>query len=122
MADSAATLSERPPAWVILAENVYRARTNRHPRWSQGTLAERSGVSLTTIKAIETCRNSAAPPYSTGSENIERLAAALGRSPEVLYSWPPRAGDWPTPSYRSGKSKRSSRMSSSNQPPLAVVQ
>lgn len=84
------------PLSVVVAQNVYRLRVMKVPKWSQVTLAEKSGLSRNTIAAIEDARDPDKSATALRLDTLERIADALGvPAAELLISRVTRDGKVP---------------------------
>lgn len=112
----ALTLSE----FQVVAWNVFILRTNRHPFWSKGTLADRAGIALGTIDDIESYRDPSKEPPRQGPAfgNLVAVARALGVWVGELFDYS-RAEEAATRRYRNGRMDRPSVLQLV--PPLADV-
>jgi transcriptional regulator with XRE-family HTH domain len=63
----------------------YLAAIRAKKYWTQGRLAQESGVSLATIQYLESDKQ----PHPAGFGTITKLAEALGVDPDVLVNGPP---------------------------------
>lgn len=78
---SAMTTKPLVPTKFTIARNVEALR--KHHGWSQHVLAQKSGVSQSTISNIESPER-ATPRYSPTTDNVDAVAAVFGVSSSIL--------------------------------------
>ncbi len=74
-----------PPPMAIVGANVYRLRVMRIPKLSQEALAEKAGVALNTLTAIEAARDADRPQPNPKINTLQAIADALGVSLAELF-------------------------------------